>query len=87
MDYLATDYSDAKVDFHVAIGTEIQSAGPHIVKPKQGACFIPLKELEKFIGKWNVISNEAGPQTGKAKCVLRKLVRLEVPCRSEAPPR
>jgi exopolyphosphatase/guanosine-5'-triphosphate,3'-diphosphate pyrophosphatase len=48
VDYLATDYSDVKVDFHVAIGTEIQSASPHVVKPKQGACFIPLKELEKF---------------------------------------
>jgi len=48
VDYLATDYSDAKVDFHVAIGTEIQSAAPHIVKPRQGACFIPLKQLEKF---------------------------------------
>jgi exopolyphosphatase/guanosine-5'-triphosphate,3'-diphosphate pyrophosphatase len=48
VDYLATDYSDAKVDFHVAIGAEIQSAGPHIVEPRQGACFIPLKKLEKF---------------------------------------
>lgn len=48
VDYLATDYSDAKVDFHVAIGTEIQSASPYVVKPRQGACFIPLKELEKF---------------------------------------
>ena len=48
VDYLATDYSGAKVDFHVAIGTEIQSAAPHIVKPRQGACYITLKELESF---------------------------------------
>ena len=48
VDYLATDYSDTKVDFHVAIGTEIQSTAPHIVKPEHGACLIPLKDLEKF---------------------------------------
>ncbi|MFZ4764356.1 MAG: hypothetical protein ACOYMN_05335 [Roseimicrobium sp.] len=48
VDSVAMDYSGAKVDFHVAIGAEIQSAAPHIVKPAQGACFITLQELEKF---------------------------------------
>ncbi len=48
VDTLATDYTDAKPDFHVAIGTEIQCAAPLIVKPKQGASAITLKQLEKF---------------------------------------
>lgn len=48
VDTLATDYSEAKPDFHVAIGTEIQCAAPLIAKPKQGASFITLKQLEKF---------------------------------------
>jgi len=48
VDHLAMDYSQAEVDYHVAIGTEIQCTAPLIVKPKQGASFIPLKQLEKF---------------------------------------
>lgn len=48
VDTLATDYSEAKPEYHVAIGTEIQCAAPLIAKPKQGASFITLKQLEKF---------------------------------------
>lgn len=48
VDTLATDYSEAKPDFHVFIGTEIQSSAPLIAKPKQGASFITVKQLEKF---------------------------------------
>jgi exopolyphosphatase / guanosine-5'-triphosphate,3'-diphosphate pyrophosphatase len=48
VDYLAMDYTQMEVDYHVAIGTEIQCAAPKIVKPKHGASFIPLKQLEKF---------------------------------------
>lgn len=48
VDHLATDYSESTPDFHVAIGSEIQSAAPLIVKPEQGASQITLKQLEKF---------------------------------------
>ncbi|HSJ01020.1 MAG TPA: hypothetical protein VK956_01150 [Verrucomicrobium sp.] len=48
VDHLATDYSDATPDFHVAIGTEIQCAAPLIVKSVNGASQIPLKDLAKF---------------------------------------
>lgn len=48
VDHLATDFSQAAVDYHVAIGAEIQCVAPLIVKPKQGASFITLNELEKF---------------------------------------
>lgn len=48
VDHLATDYSESTPEFHVAIGTEIQSAAPLISKPEQGASLITLKQLEKF---------------------------------------
>lgn len=59
VDHLAADYANVEVDYHVAIGTEIQSVAPHVVKPKQGACFIPLKKLENFAEKLaNMTSDE-----------------------------
>jgi exopolyphosphatase/guanosine-5'-triphosphate,3'-diphosphate pyrophosphatase len=58
VDHLAADYSGVKVDYHVAIGTEIQSAAPHVVEPKQGACFIPLPQLEKFAEKLSKMSSD-----------------------------
>lgn len=48
VDHLAQDYSGYKMDHHVAIGAEIQSIAPLITKPKQGACRVIEKELEKF---------------------------------------
>ena len=48
VDHLATDYSNREVDYHVAIGTEIQSAAPQMGKLKHGAYFIQLKEMERF---------------------------------------
>lgn len=59
VDHLGTDYSLMEIDYHVAIGAEIQSAAPHIVKPKQGASFIPLKDMEKFTEKLASMSADA----------------------------
>ncbi len=48
VDHLATDFSQTEIDYHVAIGAEIQCAAPFIKKPKQGASFLELGELEEF---------------------------------------
>lgn len=51
VDHLTADYSNVEVDYHVAIGAEIQSAAPQVAKLKQGAFFIPLKDIERFAEK------------------------------------
>lgn len=56
VDHLATDYSQTDIDYHVAIGAEIQSVAPHISPPVQGASFISLKQLEKFTEKLALMS-------------------------------
>ena len=58
VDHLATDFSNIEVDFHVAIGTEIQSVAPHVAKVKQGAFFIPLKDMERFTEKLAAMSSD-----------------------------
>lgn len=56
VDQLAQDYSGFPIDYHVAIGNEIQSVAPHISPPKQGACRIPEDELERFTEKLAALS-------------------------------
>jgi exopolyphosphatase/guanosine-5'-triphosphate,3'-diphosphate pyrophosphatase len=58
VDHLATDYTNLEVDYHVAIGTEIQSIAPHVAAPKQGASFIPLKDLARFTEKIAAMSSD-----------------------------
>ncbi len=57
VDHLATDYSHYHdTEYHVAIGTEIQCAAPHIVAPKQGASIIELKKMEAYTEKLAAMS-------------------------------
>lgn len=57
VDHLATDYARFQdTDYHVAIGTEIQGAAPHVAEPKQGASFIELKKLESFTARLAAMS-------------------------------
>lgn len=57
VDHLATDYARFQdTDYHVAIGTEIQGAAPHVAEPRQGASFIELKKLESFTAKLAAMS-------------------------------
>lgn len=51
VDHLAQDYSGYKMDYHVAIGAEIQSIAKQIVQPKQGACRVNENDLERFTEK------------------------------------
>ena len=51
VDHLAQDYSGYKIDYHVAIGAEIQSIAKQIVQPKQGACRVNENDLERFTEK------------------------------------
>lgn len=52
VDQLATDYARFHdTEYHVAIGTEIQGAAPHVAESRQGASFIELKKLENFTAK------------------------------------
>lgn len=48
VDHLAQDYSGYDIDYHVAIGSEIQSLAPHISTAKQGASRVSEAELERF---------------------------------------
>ena len=57
VDHLATDYSHFQdTEYHVAIGTEIQCAAPHIVPPRHGASFIELGQMEAFTEKLAAMS-------------------------------
>ena len=56
VDHLATDYSQIEIDYHVAIGAEIQSVAPYVSPPKLGASVLSLKELEKFTEKLAAMS-------------------------------
>lgn len=51
VDHLAQDFSDETIEYHVAIGAEIQSAAPLIGQAKQGACVLKESELERFTKK------------------------------------
>lgn len=51
VDHLAQDYSGYKMDYHVAIGAEIQSIAKQIAQPKQGACRVNENDLERFTEK------------------------------------
>jgi exopolyphosphatase/guanosine-5'-triphosphate,3'-diphosphate pyrophosphatase len=51
VDHLAQDYSGYKMDYHVAIGAEIQSIAKQIAHPKQGACRVNENDLERFTEK------------------------------------
>jgi exopolyphosphatase/guanosine-5'-triphosphate,3'-diphosphate pyrophosphatase len=48
VDHLAQDYSDMPMNYHVAIGSEIQSVAPHIAKPRAGASKIHEPDLEAY---------------------------------------
>ena len=47
VDHLAQDYSDHPIDYHVAIGSEIQSVAPRIAPPRAGASRITEADLER----------------------------------------
>ncbi len=51
VDHLAQDYSGYDIDYHVAIGNEIQSVAPHISAPKQGASRVSEEDLERMTAK------------------------------------
>lgn len=57
VDHLAADYARfQEIDYHVAIGAEIQGAAPHLSPARQGASFIELKKLEAFTARLAAMS-------------------------------
>ena len=56
VDHLAQDFSNVKVQHHVAIGAEIQSVAPHIASEKHGACTVSEQQLSKFTEKLSLLS-------------------------------
>ena len=51
VDHLAQDFSGLTVDYHVAIGAEIQSVAPQITPEKHGACVITERQLASLTEK------------------------------------
>ena len=51
VDHLAQDYSDAKIDHHVAIGAEIQSVAPRLGKARHGAHRVLEDDLARLTDK------------------------------------
>lgn len=51
VDHLAQDYADSPVDYHVAIGAELQSVAPLLAKPQEGAFRLSEGELAHFTEK------------------------------------
>lgn len=58
VDHLAQDFSNVKIMHHVAIGAEIQSVAPLIVQPKNEACAVPERDLEKFADRLSRLTPE-----------------------------
>jgi len=56
VDHLAQDFSGVKIEYHVAIGAEIQSVAPHIVAAKNGACTVSELQLSKFTEKLSLLT-------------------------------
>ena len=51
VDHLAQDFAGLTVDYHVAIGAEIQSVAAQIAPEKQGACIITERQLASLTEK------------------------------------
>ncbi|OYW69192.1 MAG: hypothetical protein B7Z21_01655, partial [Verrucomicrobiales bacterium 32-60-5] len=51
VDHLAQDYSDVKIDHHVAIGAEIQSVAPRLGKARHGAHRVLENDLARLTDK------------------------------------
>jgi exopolyphosphatase/guanosine-5'-triphosphate,3'-diphosphate pyrophosphatase len=51
VDHLAQDYAQSTVDYHVAIGAELQSVAPLLGRAQDGAFRLSESELARFTGK------------------------------------
>ena len=56
VDHLAQDFSGLPVDYHVAVGAELQSVAPQIAEPKHGARVITEKQLSSLAEKLAVLT-------------------------------